>query len=47
VLGILGTIGLIASPYHVLPDFMLGFPSGLFKVPHTLSQALYFGILVG
>ncbi|MEA2684140.1 MAG: hypothetical protein QOK05_2468 [Chloroflexota bacterium] len=47
ILGVLGTIGLIASPYRILPDFMIGFASGLFSLPPNLSQALYFGILVG
>ena len=47
LLGVIGTVGMVASPYHVLPDFMLGGVSALFHVPQTLAQALYFGILVG
>lgn len=47
VLGVLGTVGLMASPYRILPDSMISFASGLFSLPPTLSQALYFGILVG
>ena len=46
-LGVVGTIGLIASPYRVLPGFMVDFAAGLFHLPPNLSQALYFGILVG
>ncbi|HEY8739605.1 MAG TPA: MFS transporter, partial [Candidatus Dormibacteraeota bacterium] len=46
-LGMVGTIGLIASPYHVLPGFMTGWVSGALNLPENLSQALYFGILVG
>jgi Na+/melibiose symporter-like transporter len=46
-LGVVGTVGLIASPYRVLPGFMVDFAAGLFHLPPNLSQALYFGILVG
>jgi MFS family permease len=47
VLGALGTAGLLVSAYRVLPDFMVNFASGLFGVPPLLSQALYFGLLLG
>ena len=47
LVGALGTVGLIVSPFPFLPGFMVSFASGLFSLPATLSQALYFGILVG
>jgi MFS family permease len=47
ILGIVGTAGLIFSSHPLLPAFLLSFASALFSVPATLSQALYFGILVG
>lgn len=47
VVGAIGTVGLIAAPFRILPDFMISFASGLFSLPPNLSQALYFGILVG
>ncbi|MDQ6747519.1 MAG: MFS transporter [Candidatus Dormibacteraeota bacterium] len=47
ILGAMGTVGLIASPYRILPGAMIDFASALFSLPPNLSQALYFGILVG
>jgi MFS family permease len=47
LVGAIGTVGLIASPFRILPDFMINFASGIFSLPPILSQALYFGILVG
>ena len=47
ILGAIGTIGLIASPYPLLPDLATAPVASLFGVPPTLAQALYFGILVG
>jgi MFS family permease len=47
LLGIVGTAGMIPSKYHVLPGFLVGPASSLFQVPPTLSQTLYFGILLG
>jgi MFS family permease len=51
LVGALGTVGLIASASHILPDFMISPLSALFsphgELPANLIQALYFGILVG
>ena len=47
LVGAIGTVGLIVSPFRVLPDFMINAAAGIFNLPPTLSQALYFGILVG
>ncbi|GAC1334102.1 MAG: MFS transporter [Candidatus Dormibacteria bacterium] len=46
-LGVVGTLGLLVSPYHVLPGFMTGWVAGALNLPINLAQALYFGILVG
>jgi MFS family permease len=47
ILGIIGTVGVIAAPHLFMPSFMLAPVSSLFSVPDTLSQALYFGVFIG
>ncbi|MGB2938756.1 MAG: MFS transporter [Candidatus Dormiibacterota bacterium] len=47
ILGAIGTVGLIGSPFHLLPDFATTPVAGLLGVPQTLAQAMYFGVLVG
>jgi MFS family permease len=47
ILGAIGTVGLIAAPYPLLPDLATAPVASLLGVPPTLAQALYFGILVG
>jgi MFS family permease len=47
ILGAIGTVGLILSPYHLLPTVMLTPLAHLFAVPVALAQGLYFGVLVG
>lgn len=47
LLGVVGTLGLLLSAYRVLPQPMVNLAAGLFNVPPDLSQALYFGILLG
>jgi MFS family permease len=47
VLGAVGTVGLIASPYPMLPDVLTAPVGSLFAIPPTLAQAMYFGVLVG
>ncbi|MFN2463806.1 MAG: MFS transporter [Candidatus Dormibacteria bacterium] len=46
-LGVVGTLGLLLSPYHVLPAAMTGFVATALNLPTNLAQALYFGILIG
>ncbi|HXA43650.1 MAG TPA: MFS transporter [Candidatus Solibacter sp.] len=47
ILGAIGTLGLIFSAHLFLPGFMTAPASSLLGVPETLSQALYFGVLIG
>ena len=47
LLGAAGTVGLVFSSSHLIPDVLTHPVATLLGVPDTLSQALYFGILVG
>lgn len=47
LLGAAGTVGLIFSPYRLLPGFATAPLAHALQVPETLSQALLFGILIG
>jgi len=47
VLGAIGTVGLILSPYNILPMAMLSPLAHALKLSTSLAQALYFGSLIG
>ena len=47
VLGALGTVGMMLSPYGILPAAVLAPVAGLFSVPTQLAQTLYFAVLLG
>jgi MFS family permease len=47
ILGAIGTVGIILSPYAVLPGAMLQPVAEALHVAPGLAQSLYFGILIG
>src|SRR6202022_2094364 len=47
LIGAVGAVGLMLSPYLFLPEFMLAPVAALFHLSANLSQALYCGMLVG
>jgi MFS family permease len=47
LIGAVGTLGVMLSPYLFLPGFMLDPLAATLHLSRNLSQALYFGMLVG